>query len=304
MSSFERTHEDEYRAAPRRHLWIAFWLIVSFIGVEVVSSLLANSLALLADAGHMVTDAFAIGLALIAIWIASRPPSARMTFGFQRVEIIAASLNAVSLWVIAGWIFFDASRRFGAVPEVQGPLTLSVGAIGLGVNLAALLVLNPSRDESLNVRGAFLHVLGDAIGSAGVIAAGVLIIAFGWYIADPVIAVFIGAIILISSLRLAWETGRILMQGAPRGLNLGDLCTELEKTDGVMSIHDIHVWSVTSGYEVLTAHAELSAGTDQERTVLESLRRTARDRFGIRHVTIQIDRPEDNCVERHHAVHL
>lgn len=304
-SSYDATagHEHDLRAGSRRNLWIAFWLIASFMGVEVVTGLLANSLALLADAGHMVTDAAAIAFALAAIWVGSRPASARMTFGFQRVEIIAASLNAASLWVIAGWIFFDASRRFGDVPEVEGGLTLSVGAIGLAVNIAALWVLNRSRNESLNVKGAFLHVMGDALGSVGVLLAGALILVFGWLIADPIVAVLIGLIIVFSSVRLAWDTAHILMEAAPKGLDLDSLCTELESIDGVRSIHDIHVWTVTSGYEVMTAHAELDSSEEDHMRILEKLRATSKSRFGIEHVTIQIDLPEDNCAERHHAVH-
>ncbi len=296
-------HDQDLRKSSKRNLWIAFWLIASFMGVEVVAGLAANSLALLADAGHMVTDAVAILFALFAIWIGSRPATAKMTFGFQRIEIIAASLNAASLWLIAGWIFYDASRRFGDVPEVEGGLTLTVGVIGLLVNLVALWVLNRSRHESLNVKGAFLHVFGDALGSIGVLVAGALILLFKWYIADPIVAVVIGVIILFSSTRLALDTVRILMEAAPKGLDLDALCREFEGVVGVRSVHDIHVWTVTSGYEVMTAHVEMESPTSDGAKILEAVRRSARDRFNIEHVTIQIDSPGDYCAERHHTVH-
>ena len=198
-------HEHDFRATSRKSLWIAFALITSYMFAEVVGGLMANSLALLADAGHMVTDAASIGLALLAMWIAARPATFRRTFGFHRTEILAAFLNALSLWLIAAWIFFEAYRRFMDPPEVQGVLMLSVGFVGLLVNIAAAFVLHRSAGESLNVEGAFLHVLGDLLGSIAVVAGGLLIITLSWYIVDPIFGVVIGVIILISSGRLLWK---------------------------------------------------------------------------------------------------
>jgi cobalt-zinc-cadmium efflux system protein len=177
---------------------------MGYMLAEVFGGLAAHSLALLADAGHMVTDAVAIGLALLAIWIASRPPSITRTFGLYRTEVLAALLNALGLWAITGWIFFEAYRRFMDPPQVQGILMLGVGVGGLIVNLAVAWALHGSIKESLNVEGAFLHVLGDLLGSIAVVAASVLIAVFGWFIIDPIFSIIIGVLILISSLRLLW----------------------------------------------------------------------------------------------------
>ena len=165
-------HSHDFRAASRKSLWITLALTAGYALTEIVGCLFANSLSLLADAGHMVTDALAIGLALLAIWVASRPPSTRRTFGYHRTEVLAALLNALSLWLIAGWIFFEAYQRFQEAPEVRGMLMLSIGFVGLLVNIAAALVLKRSAKESLNVEGAFLHVWGDLLGSIGVVGAG------------------------------------------------------------------------------------------------------------------------------------
>ena len=182
---------------------------------EVIGGLMANSLALLADAGHMVTDATAIGMALLALWVAARPASFKRTFGFHRTEIIAALLNALSLGLIAIWIFVEAYRRLLDPPDVQGTVMLIVGFVGLLVNLAAAWSLRRSAKTSLNVEAAFLHVLGDLLGSIGVIGGGLLIIAFGWTIADPLFGLVIGALIVVSSGRLLWKVLHVLMEGTP-----------------------------------------------------------------------------------------
>jgi cobalt-zinc-cadmium efflux system protein len=272
--------------------------------VEVAGGVIANSLALLADAAHMVTDAAAIGLALLAIWVASRPSTFKRTFGFHRTEILAALLNALSLWVIAAWIFFEAYKRFLEPPEVQGVLMLGVGFIGLLVNLAAAWVLHRSAGESLNVEGAFLHVLGDLLGSVAVIAGGILVLTFGWHLADPIFGVAIGFLVLFSSGRLLWKTVHVLMEGAPSNLDLQVLCQCLEQVDGVTGVHDIHAWSITSGYEVLSAHvtADLEAW-DSPDHLLHHLREISSREFGISHVTIQLENSGEGCEEDHHVAH-
>ena len=297
-------HQHDFRAAGRRSLWIAFALITSYMFAEVIGGLMANSLALLADAGHMVTDAASIGLALLAMWIVARPASFRRTFGFHRTEILAAFLNALSLWLIAAWIFFEAYRRFMNPPEVQGVLMLSIGLVGLLVNVAAAWVLHRSAGESLNVEGAFLHVLGDLLGSIAVVAGGLLIITFSWYIVDPIFGVVIGVIVLISSGRLLWKVLHVLMEGTPSSLNLQNLCLRLEQVEGVTGVHDIHAWSITSGYEVLSAHvtADLSEINNPDH-MLQHLREIAGKEFGISHVTIQLENSTDGCEENHHVAH-
>lgn len=297
-------HGHGHRAASRRSLYLALALISSYMLVEIIGGLAANSLALLADAGHMVADAAAIGLALLAMWIAGRPASIRRTFGFQRTEVLAALLNAMSLWLIAGWVFFEASRRFGEVPEVQGVLTVSVGAAGLLVNLAAAWVLRQPAGDSLNVEGAYLHVLGDLLGSVAVVVAGLLIIGFGWDIADPIIGIVIGLLILASSTRLLWKVLQVLMEGTPADLDLHRLCQRLEQLDGVTGVHDIHAWSITTGYDALSAHVTAEpAALSNPGPMLDQLRLIASREFGIAHVTIQLEDSQERCAEDHHIEH-
>ena len=292
------------RASSRRSLWVALGLISSYMLVEVVGGLLANSLALLADAGHMLTDAGAIGLALLAMWVSTRPASFTRTFGFQRTEVLAALLNALALWVIAAWVFVEAYQRFRSPVEVQGTVMLAVGLIGLLVNAGAAWVLRRSARESLNVEGAFLHVLGDLAGSMAVVVGGILVITLDWSSADPIFGVLIGLLILASSGRLLWKVLHVLMQGTPTRLDLPELCESLEELEGVTGVHDIHAWSVTTGYEVLSAHVitDLTSSADRQQ-LLHHLREIATDRFGIVHVTIQLEESGEECDEAHHMAH-
>lgn len=297
-------HSHDFRAASRRSLWAAFALIASFMLVEIIGGLVSNSLSLLADAAHMITDAAAIGLALFAMWIASRPESSSRTFGFYRTEVIAALLNALSMWLIAAWIFFEAYRRFFEPPEIQGNLVLGVGFVGLLANILAALVLKRSAKESVNVEGALLHVMGDLLGSIGVIIAGILIIAFGWYVADPIIGIVIGILVLLSSGRLLWKVLHVLMQGTPTHIDLDSLCQRLEQVDGVTGVHDIHAWTVTTGYEVFTAHVTADISHDESSgQTLQTLRDIASKEFGIAHVTIQLEESQERCDEIHHVPH-
>lgn len=292
------------RAASRRSLAIALALISAYMLVEVVGGIVANSLALLADAGHMVTDAAAIGLALVAMWLAGRPASINRTFGFQRTEVLAALLNALSLWLIAAWIFFEASRRFADTSEVKGVLMLGVGAAGLLVNLGAAWVLRRSAGESLNVESAFLHVMGDLLGSVAVVAASLLIIGPGWGVADPVSGVIIGLLVLAYSARLLWRVVHVLLEGTPSRLDLNRLCQRLEQLEGVTGVHDIHAWSITTGYEAFSAHVTAApAALEDPDELLQTLRGIASREFGIAHVTIQLEGSQEGCAEDHHIEH-
>jgi len=292
------------RAASRRNLTIALGLTVGYMVVELAGGFLANSLSLLADAGHMITDAGAIGLALLAMWIAGRPASIERTFGLHRTEVLAALANALALWLIAGLIFFESYRRFLDVPAVDGRLMLVVGGVGLLVNLAAAAVLRPSAKESLNVEGAFLHVVSDVLGSIAVIGAGLLILTTGWVLADPIFGAVIGLLIVISSARLLWKVLHVLMEGTPAHLDLHGLCQRLERLDGITGVHDIHAWSITTGYDALSAHVTADAAAlNNPGQVLERLRNIASQEFGISHVTIQLEDSEDGCVEAHHIAH-
>ena len=289
------------RASSLRNLTIALGLTVGYTVVELAGGFLANSLSLLADAGHMITDAGAIGLALLAMWIAGRPASIERTFGLHRTEVLAALANALALWLIAGWIFFEAYRRFLDVPAVDGRLMLIVGLV---VNVAAAAVLRPSAKESLNVEGAFLHVVSDVLGSIAVIGAGLLILTTGWAMADPIFGAVIGLLIVISSARLLWKVLHVLMEGTPAHLDLHGLCQRLERLDGITGVHDIHAWSITTGYDALSAHVTADAAAlNNPGQVLERLRNIASQEFGISHVTIQLEDSEDGCVEAHHIAH-
>ncbi|MBI4310697.1 MAG: cation transporter [Chloroflexi bacterium] len=297
--------ETQRLASSRKSLRIAFAMIAGYAGVEVAGGLLSNSLALLADAGHMVTDVASLGMALMALWIAGRPISSRQTYGFQRAEVIAALANALGLWAVAGWIFYEAYHRFTSPPEVQGALMLVVGFVGLGVNIGAALALKGSAQSSLNVQGAFLHVLGDLLGSIGVVAASLLVLLFDWYVADPIFGMVIGVLVLASSAHLVWRVLRVLMQGTPAGLDAGALCARLERVEGVTGVHDLHVWSLTNGYDVFSAHvlADVAGKEDAER-LLRKLREVAADEFGIAHATIQLEDTPSRCVEQHHVNHV
>ena len=292
------------RAASRRSLTIALGLTAGYMVVELVGGFMANSLSLLADAGHMITDAGAIGLALLAMWIAGRPASIERTFGLHRTEVLAALANALGLWLVAGLVFSEAYRRFLDAPAANGGLILVVGGAGLLVNLAVVAVLRSSARESLNVEGAFLHVLSDVLGSIAVIGAGLLILTTGWVLADPIFGAVIGLLIVISSVRLLWKVLHVLMEGTPSHLDLHGLCQRLEQLDGITGVHDIHAWSITTGYDALSAHVTADrAALNNPGQVLERMRDIASHEFGISHVTIQLEDSEDGCVEDHHIAH-
>lgn len=294
----------EHRSASQRSLGISLALIMGYMVAEVIGGLMSNSLALIADAGHMLTDAAAIGLALVAIWIANRPASIDQTFGFQRTEVLAALLNALSLWLIAAWIFFEAARRFGDAPVIDGVLMLIVGGVGLLVNVVTALVLHRSAGESLNVEGAFLHVIADLLGSVTVVVAAILVLSFGWDIADPIFGIVIGVLILASSFRLLWKVVHVLMEGTPAHLDLHQLCQRLEELDGVTGVHDIHAWSITTGYDALSAHVTADDSVmEAPNAVMQRLREIASSEFGIGHVTIQLEGSMDGCEEDHHIEH-
>ncbi len=297
-------HSHDHRSASRRSLRISLALIMAYMVVEVVGGLVSGSLALLADAGHMLTDGAAISLALLAIWVSGRPASIEQTFGFHRTEILAALLNALSLWFISALIFFEASRRFDDTLDVDGGIMLAVGAVGLLVNLAAAWVLHRSSGESLNVEGAFLHVIADLLGSVAVVAGGILVLVFEWDIADPIFGIVIGVLILASSLRLLWKVVHVLMEGTPSHLDLHRLCQRLEELEGVTGVHDIHAWSITTGYDALSAHVTADPTVMQDpNPVLQALRDIASSEFGIGHVTIQLEDSMEGCVEDHHIEH-
>jgi len=301
-------HGHANRSASRRTLGIALALTLGYMVAEVIGAMVSGSLALLADAGHMIADGAALTLALLAIWVAGRPASIKRTFGFQRVEVLAALLNALGLWLIVTWILIEAFRRFMDPPEVQAPVVLAVGAGGLVINLLIALVLRRSAENNLNIQGALVHVMGDLLGSVAVVAGGVLILAFGWHLVDPIFSVVIALLILASSGRLLWKVSHVLMEGTPAHLDLHSLCLRLEQVEGVTGVHDIHAWSITTGYEALSAHVTHVTPVSGEanpnpQQILQQLRKIAAQEFGISHVTIQLEDSPDQCPEDHHIEH-
>lgn len=275
-------------AQNRKRLALVLGLVSLYMVAEVVGGLLTNSLALLADAGHMLSDAGALALSLFAIWIAQRPPTAERTYGYYRTEILAALANGATLVAISIYIFYEAWQRLGEPPHVQGGLMMGIAVGGLAVNLAGLWLLNAGRNESLNVQGAWLHVLTDALGSVGAIVAGGLIWLWDWQWADPAASVLIGLLVLYSSWGLLKETVAVLMEGAPGHIDVDQVRDTIRATAGVRAVHDLHVWTITSGMVALSAHVVVDDG-HYTQAMLGRIREPLHDRFGIDHTTIQLE---------------
>jgi cobalt-zinc-cadmium efflux system protein len=274
-------------------LMVSFVLIVAFLVVQVVVGVATGSLALLSDAGHMATDALGLGMALAAIQAASTARAhPQRTFGLYRLEILAALLNAVLLFAVAGYVLVEAVGRIGDSRDVASTPVLVVGAIGLAVNVAAFLLLRAGAKDSLNMRGAYLEVVSDTLGSIGVIIAAVVWGITGWTWVDPAIGAVIGLFILPRAWRLGREALQVLVQAAPARLDIPALQRELATIAGVVDVHDVHVWTLTSEMEVATAHLMVSVGTDSH-AVLDQARQLLADQHGITHATLQVE-PEDH----------
>jgi cobalt-zinc-cadmium efflux system protein len=276
------------RSTEARRLKLALLISLSYFFAEAIAGFLTNSLALLSDAGHMMSDIGAMTLSLLAFRMAQRPATVESTYGYHRVEILVALFNGLALWLIVGVIFTAAYNRLLDPPEVQSEAMVIVAVVGLLVNIAAGMILHGSHHENLNLRGAYLHVVSDAIGSVGAIVAGSIMLATGWYLADPLISLLIGLLILHSSWSLIKDCLSILMQAVPKGIRLEEVKQTIEGVDGVLKVHDLHVWAVTSGIYTLSAHAVVDNGQDFHR-VLNGIEETLRDRFRIEHTTIQLE---------------
>ncbi len=285
-------HHHDPRAANQRRLALTLGLVLVYMVAEVVGGLLTGSLALLADAGHMLSDAAALALAVFAIHIARRPADARRTYGYHRAEILAALTNGVTLVVIALFILREAWERFRAPQEVLGGWMMAVATGGLLINLGGMWLLHGGRGDSLNLRGAWLHVASDALGSVQAIVAGALIALFGWHWADPLASVLIALLVAWSSWALLKESVGVLMEGTPQHIDVGEVDAAIRGLTGVEQVHDLHVWTITSGRESLSAHVRV--GERQRSDLLAEIRRLITERFGIEHVTIQLE-PEDIC---------
>jgi cobalt-zinc-cadmium efflux system protein len=279
-----------------QRLGIVLALTVVYALAEVVGGWLANSLALLADAGHMLTDILALSLALLAAWTARRPPDASRTYGYSRLEILAALFNGVALMVIAIFIVTEAWERLRTPPQIDFRLMAIVAAGGLVVNLVGAFLLH-GRHQGLNVRAAYLHVLGDLLGSVGALGAAALIGGFGWLWADALASAVIAAIIVVSAVRLVLESVNVLLEGAPSHLSTEDVRRCLGATPGVCEVHDLHLWSLGGRTPLLTAHLVLDHSVPAER-VLRTATAAVRERFGVTHSTLQIEPPDYNIVQQ------
>ena len=272
-----------------RPLWIAFGLTLFFLLVEVAGGLLTNSLALLSDAAHMMTDVLALGISLFAVRMARRPADAKRTYGYARMEAIGALINGGLLFLVAGYILWEAVGRFSQPPHVESNGMLLVAILGLIVNLIAMKLLQAGAGESLNMKGAYLEVWSDMLGSLGVIAGALLIRFTGWTVVDPIIAVLIGLWVLPRTWTLLREAGHVLMQGVPSGLDLDGIRDAMQAQPEVAAVHDLHVWALGSREPILTAHVLLSLDAGDPDAVRTAMARMLRERFDIEHATLQVE---------------
>jgi cobalt-zinc-cadmium efflux system protein len=276
------------REAERSALAVALGLVLAFAAVEVAGGLIAGSLALLADAVHMAADAGSLGLALGAAWLARRPPTLGRSFGFARAEILAALTNGAALVALAVWIFVEAARRLSNPPDIRAGWVLGVGVGGLAVNLVAARVLRRPGGGSLNIRAALLHVLADLLGSLGVVVAALVVLAAGWERADPLVSILIGVLVLASAWGVLRESAGILLESAPEGLDVGEVGHAMAAHPGVVGVHDLHVWTITSGFPSLSAHVVVERDADCH-AVRRELEQVLHDRFALDHTTLQVE---------------
>jgi len=274
--------------ADRRWLGVALALILGFMVLEVVAGLLADSLALLSDAAHMLTDAGSLALALVAAGLAARPPTGRFTFGLGRAEILSAQVNGATLLVLAGVIAWEAVRRLGDPPQVDGLVVLVVGLAGAAVNVAAAWALSRAERRSLNVEGARAHILADLYASLGAALAGLLVLTAGFERADVIVALLVAALMVRSGTGLLRRSTRVLLEASPRGIDPDAVGLALASHPGVSEVHDLHVWEVTSGFTALSAHVLVPAGADCHARRAE-LERLLSERFGLEHTTLQVE---------------
>ena len=286
-------HKSESRPRQQKNLRRGLLLTGVFMVVEVIAGLFTGSLALLADAGHMLTDVAALSLSAFAMWMAGKPSTPENTYGYHRAEILAAVVNAVVLLLLATWILYEAYDRFGAPIQVLGIPMLLVGLIGLVVNLASLKLLDGHADESVNVRSAYLEVMSDAISSLGVILGGAIIWTTGWVLIDPLLSVGISLFIAWRTWALLSQAVHVLMEGVPTGVDAREVGRAMAGVQGVNGVHDLHIWTITSGLNALSSHVVVPIGEDRD-AVLQRLQQLLTGRFGIEHVTVQIvEQPSD-----------
>ncbi|MGW7516555.1 cation diffusion facilitator family transporter [Streptomyces sp. NPDC054796] len=286
-------------AAYRTRLRIALGITLSVLVLQVIGGILADSLALLADAGHMATDALGLGMALVAIHFANRPATGRRTFGLARAEILAALANCLLLLVVGGYILYEAVDRFVTPAETKGGLAIVFAAVGLVANAVSLSLLMRGQKDSLNVRGAFLEVLADTLGSVAVLVSATVIVTTGWQAADPIASLVIGLMIVPRTVKLAREALDVLLESAPRDVEVDEVRTHMLAVEGVEDVHDLHIWTITSGLPVLSAHVVVARETLDsvgQGRILHELQECLGDHFDVEHCTFQLE-------PRGHAAH-
>lgn len=288
--SHGHNHFEESREGNKKGLIIALIITTGIMILEFFGGLITNSLALLSDSGHMLSDASSLFLSLIAIWFASRPPSPRKTYGFYRFEILAALFNGVTLFVIAGFIVREAYDRFFEPPTVASGSMMLIASVGLIANLISAWSLMRKGDvkNNVNLRSAYLHVLGDALGSIGAIIAGILMLLFDWYVADPIISVLVALLILKSAWGIIKHSVHILMEGTPITIDQEKVRESLTEIDGVINIHDLHIWTITSGLDSLSCHILIEDNRDSQEILQQAISKI-NETFHIEHTTIQVE---------------
>jgi cobalt-zinc-cadmium efflux system protein len=267
---------------------------------EAVGGWFTNSLALIADAGHMLTDVAALSLTLAAVWFASRPATSNKTYGYYRLEILSAFVNGIALVLISLWVVYEAYQRWNEPPEIKGLQLTLIAVGGLVINLIAAYLLHGDHKDDLNMRGAWLHVMGDALGSVTAIIAGILIVAFGWVWADAVTSVIISLIIIFGAWNLIKESVNVLLEGTPSHINVASIEQAILKHENVRNVHDLHVWTITSGMEALSVHIVHHEQIDPTK-LLKKIRENLHDEFGIDHLTIQMETPADEKESLHYC---
>jgi cobalt-zinc-cadmium efflux system protein len=292
MSNHDHNHTHKRDSKSVKRLKIALAITSVYMFAEAFGGWFANSLALLADAGHMLTDVAALVLTLTAFWISSRPANVKKTYGYHRLEILAAFINGISLVIISLWIFYEAYERLNAPPDVKGTQMMIVAVGGLIVNLICVALLHADHKHDLNMRGAFLHVLGDLLGSATAIIASICILIFDWNWADAVCSILIGLIIIAGSFNLIRESVDVLLEGTPAHISIRAVEGSILQITNVLAVHDLHVWTITSGNHALSCHVVFDAEKANQVELLRQIRRKIQDEFGIHHLTIQLETRE------------
>ncbi len=283
-------HNHHGFQSSEKRLSLAFWTQSAFFVVELVVGILSNSLALLADAGHMLSDVAALGMSLLALRWALRRPTAQKTFGYHRLEILVALVNGLVLWGMAGYIFYEAVGRIFQPPEISSTPLLVVASLGLLVNLLGMYVLMPTREHGINLRSAFIHLLSDSFASFAAVVAGLAIWWQGWYWFDPLAGIVVGVMIVISSWQLVWEATEILMESTPRHIDLDEVAKALEAHPEIKQVHDLHIWTIASGIFATSVHVAVDSPPDRDCLTWE-IEEILRQRFGLEHNTIQLEGP-------------